>query len=374
MTVAAITRKAGPFTNTTASPVVGPFPFEFKIFALTDVKVVRSLTTDAEGASETLEYGVDYTVSANLKTQDADAGGAITLTGSVSANTGSLLQPGYTLAILSSVPYSQLTTLTNYDRFMPEVLNEVHDRAVANIQQLEEHLARALEVPATSSVSSTEMVNSLINAADTAEKVAKSYADAAQSSATTASELVTTATTLVNGFDARVESGKATLDAKTDAEVVELEAFGDAQVARVEAEGDKQVARIEADVDQILIDQSTGCGECQWVASEAISAGTEITIPASLAYVVGRHHLKVFYNGLTCYIDRNFAEVGNTDTKSNKFKLTFDVKVGDELDVWVAALGKADVSDAITKAQTALDSVADLSQKVVYKDETSASS
>lgn len=140
------------------------------------------------------------------------------------------------------------------------------------------------------------------------------------------------------------------------------------------AEDRKEVERILADVDQILIEQGTGCYEVQWVTSEAIPAGTEISIPSTVGYIVGRHHLKVYYNGLVCYLGRNFNEVGTVDNKSTKFTLTFNVKAGDELCVWISALGKSDVADAITKAQTALDSVAELSQKVVYKDESSASS
>ena len=346
MTVAAIARKAGPFTNETGSPIVGPFAFEFKIFSLTDVKVIRTTSTDDKGETETLEYGTDFTVTANLETQDSDAGGSVTLTAS------SPLQPGYFLTILSNVPYAQLTKLTNYDRFMPSVLNEVHDREMATIQQLAEHLNRALQVPSTSSQTPEELISTLQHAADTAEQVAASYAAQAQASAASASASAQKAEDAVQGL----EDKESELEGK-------LEDFTDTQIARIED---------TADMDFVF--NVTGCAEKQWTLTANVSANTAITIPGELYYLVGRHHLRVSYNGLVCYIGENFTEVGNTDTKSNQFKLTFDAKSGDELDVWIAALGKADVADAITTATAANDAVAELSQKVVYKDAESAGS
>ena len=162
------------------------------------------------------------------------------------------------------------------------------------------------------------------------------------------------------------------LDAKQTA--AELPAKALELEARLTAHTDTQIARIDDKTDSVLVVNATGCAEKTWTLTADVAANTEITIPGSIYYVVGRHHLRVGYNGLTCYIGTNFMEVGNTDTKSNKFKLTFDAKSGDELDVWVAALGKADVVDAINTAQAANDAVAELSQKVVYKDAESAGS
>ena len=352
MTVAAVARKAGPFINDKETAIVGPFPFTFKIFALTDVKVQRSKSTDLNTGSDTLTYGTDYTVTADLTAQDTNPGGSITLTGTISTATGTLLEPGYSLTILSDVPYSQLTKLTNYDRFMPNVLNDVHDRAVAEIQQLAEKLDRAVMVSTTSTMTPEELVTKLETAADTAEQVAASYAAQAQASASSASASAQKAEDAVEGLEDR----ESALEGK-------LEDFTDTQIARIED---------AADMDFVL--NATGCAEKQWTLTSNVSAGTAITIPSELYYLVGRHHLRVSYNGLVCYIGENFTEVGNTDTKSNQFKLTFDAKSGDELDVWIAALGKADVADAIATATAANDAVAELSQKVVYKDAESAGS
>ena len=351
MTVSATTRKAGPYLGNGSTK---EFSFPFKVFQASDVFVAK---TSDNGEVE-LTLNTDYTVRLNSN-QDTTAGGVVVLTNP--------LEDGQYLSVISQIEYDQLAIFTNKGGFYPETLNDCYDKLTILCQQLVEELDRCVKLDITDTMTAAELKQRLLDAATYATELAKQYMESAKASATTASELVTTATTLVNTFDERVEEGKTAV-------ANEATKTGDEQVARLIAEGDTQVARIEADVDQILIDQGTGCGECQWVVSEAITAGTEITIPSSLAYVVGRHHLKVFYNGLTCFIDRNFAEVGNTDTKSNKFTLTFDVKAGDELDVWVAALGKADVTSAITTATAANDAVAELSQKVVYKDETSSSS
>lgn len=377
MTIAAVARKAGPFINDKESAIVGPFPFAFKIFALTDVKVLRSKTTDLHGVSETLKYGEDYTVTADLTSQDTTPGGSVTLTGTIASGTGTLLQPGFALAILSNVPYSQLTKLTNYDRFMPDVLNTVHDRAVADIQQLVEQLDRTVTVPATSSQTPEELVETLQKAAESAEKVASAYAEQAGASAAQSAASAELAKAWATKTDGKVENEdysakQYALNAKATADGLpakELELEG-----KLEDFTDTQIERIQDETDDTLVANATGCAEKTWTLDADVSANTEITIPGNIFYIVGRHHLRVVYNGLQCYLGSNFVEVGNTDTKSNKFKLTFDAKAGDELDVWVAALGKADVADAISTAQAANDAVAELSQKVVYKDAESAGS
>ena len=343
MTVAAITRKAGPFTNTTASPVVGPFPFEFKIFKLSDVKVVRSLTADAEGLTETLEYGTDYIVSASLDAQDSDAGGSITLTGDVTANTGSLLKPGFTLAILSAVPYSQLTTLTNYDRFMPEVLNEVHDRAVANIQQLEEYLDRAVMVPSTSTQTPEELIASLQKAAKTAETAAKNYAESAQVSASQAAEYANKTANVVNQVLEEGNTQVARVDAEGDSQAVRLADLVDSATGvaneKVIATGNTQVNRVIQAGETVLTRNQLKClyGAINYPSDQA--SGATVTLPASVSYVVGLNHLRVSVNGLVLYKGIQYEEVGTDMHESTQIKLLMALKATDTLEAWVVPTG-----------------------------------
>lgn len=362
MAIGYIKRVAGPFTGAGTTSL----PFGFLVYKPQDVYVALAASDIAEATN--LEYGTDYTVVLNAD-QETTPGGTVTLT--------TALTEGQVAAVGSALDYTQPTQLTNFSRFPPEIINDALDRIVILIQQLLERLGRTVTVPVTSSQTPEELVESLQKAAESAEKVASEYAAQAGTSAAASAASATLAQAWAVKTDGKVQdidySAKHyALDARTTA--AELPAKELELEAQLTAHTDTQIARIDDKTDSVLAVNATGCAEKTWTLTEDVAANAEITIPGSIYYVVGRHHLRVGYNGLTCYIGSNFVEVGNTDTKSNIFKLTFDAKSGDELDVWVAALGKADVADAINTAQAANDAVAELSQKVVYKDAESAGS
>jgi len=74
MTISSTTRIAGPFIgNGTASA----FPFTFKVFAATDLDVIK--LTVSTGTESTLVLTTDYTVSLNGD-QNSNPGGTVTLT------------------------------------------------------------------------------------------------------------------------------------------------------------------------------------------------------------------------------------------------------------------------------------------------------
>ena len=203
---------------------------------------------------------------------------------------------------------------------------------------------------------------------------AKSYADSAGVSATQAKN---TYDTLLNKQNQIITSiiteGANQIVGVTNtgtAQVSKVTAEGDKQYTRVNAEGNTQVKRILNETDNVLVKNGVGGNEVFWTATSNISAGTKITIPDNANYIVGRHHFHPSWNGLELYIGQNYNEVGTVDTASNVFTLTFDIKAGDELDVKIHALGIGNVDEAITTAKSASDAVADLSRKVVYREET----
>ncbi len=63
------------------------------------------------------------------------------------------------------------------------------------------------------------------------------------------------------------------------------------------------------------------------------ASGTAITIPDSGSYVVGQSKVKICYEGLECFINENFTEVGDAGSTSTAFKLLFDAKKGDRISV-----------------------------------------
>jgi hypothetical protein len=303
------------------------FPFAFKVFDATEVGVTVALDGETESSLTTDQY----TVRLNAD-QDNSPGGTVTVNTAPAS--------GSVLVVVSQVAYEQPIVITNNGGFYPALLNEANDRSVILSQQLKETLDRALIVPVTQNKTPAQVMNNLLDAANTATIVAKGYAEAAAASAADAKQ----------SRDDILDHKQGIVDAVT-------------------AEGDTQIGRIKAETDNTLIANGMGCAERFWTLSADTPAGTDITIPSGIKYLVNRHHLRVAWNGLVLAIGQNFTEVGAQDTFSTTFRLTFDAKAGDEIDVWIGALGKGDVAEALALAGEASAAVAELSRKVVYKEE-----
>lgn len=317
------------------------FPFVFKVFADTDVSVQVGKPDGSEATVE-LKANSDYTVTLNAD-QNTTPGGTV--------NVKTAPDEGYNLAVVSAVPYTQPMVLTPYGGFNPETLNDNSDRQCIQIQQLVEQVSRAITTDPTDSMTPQELKQKLLDAAETATVIAKGYAEAAAASAADAKK----------SRDDILEHQQEVIDAITTE--------GDRQYQRLVSEGNTQIDRIKAEADNTLIVNGTGCAEKFWALSADTPAGTDIVIPSGIKYLVDRHHLRVAWNGLVLAIGQNFTEVGAEDTFSGTFRLTFDAKAGDELDIWIGALGKGDVAEALALAGEASAAVADLSRKVVYKEE-----
>ncbi len=126
MTISSTSRKAGPYVG---NDVAAAFPFAFKVFAASDLYVVR---TDSLGAESVLTSPSDYTVALNSN-QDNNPGGTINLTAPLATS--------YTLTIASWLEYLQPTDLTNQGGFYPKVITNALDRLTILIQQLAEAVA-----------------------------------------------------------------------------------------------------------------------------------------------------------------------------------------------------------------------------------------
>lgn len=339
-------RKAGPYT---ADGKQTAFSFAFKVFRASDVLVYTALADSFKDAAEQVDQG-QYSVSLN-EDQDTSPGGTVTFSAAPDAGTP--------VTILSGIPETQPMGLTNRGGFYPETLNDSADRAVALIQQLSEKVDRAVKIPETSTGSPEELTQKLLDAADDAAAVAKGYAESAKASAEAAEA----------SASAAAQSAEAAA-----AEISKVEAAGDAQVERVTEATDEQIKRIESAGDSEIFAQGLSCLEQVWTLSADVAAGETITLPEGMQYMVGRHHLQVSWNGIRLYPGSQFAEVGDGDTMSSQIKTLMPMSAGDELDAWVSILGYgAPATEALTVAYEAQSAVADLSRRVVYKDEDSAS-
>jgi len=168
MTVSSTTRKAGPYTG---NGITTAFPFAFKVFAASEVRVVR---TDLASVETDLTMGADYTVALNAD-QDANPGGTVTAT-TAPAN-------GFLITVTSQLANLQAMTLTNQGAFYPKVINDALDRATIQIQQVAEQLSRAVKVAISSSTTPEQLVAQLNNNATAAAASAGSAAASAAASA-----------------------------------------------------------------------------------------------------------------------------------------------------------------------------------------------
>lgn len=137
MTISTQNRTAGPFAG---NGVASSFPFTFKVFQASDLKVVRrTISTDTEA---TLVLNANYTVALNPN-QNANPGGSINLPGALSVDE--------TLTITTELAYLQQTELTNQGGFYPQVITNALDRLTIFTQQLFTGLNRSLKYPLSDS-------------------------------------------------------------------------------------------------------------------------------------------------------------------------------------------------------------------------------
>lgn len=130
MTISSEVRTAGPFSGTGAQT---NFPFAFKVFATSDLVVVK---VDSSLVETTLVLSSDYTVALNGD-QNASPGGMITLLVALPA--------GYSLNVTSMLQTLQPLRLTNAGGFFPQNIEDEFDRLTILIQQTGS--SRAIRVP-----------------------------------------------------------------------------------------------------------------------------------------------------------------------------------------------------------------------------------
>lgn len=134
MTIPSTQRKAGPYYGTGAQT---SWPFTFKVFAATDVKVT---VINSGGVETDLVLDSDYSVTLN-DNQDTSPGGAV-----VYPLAGSPLAVSSRLTILGDLDYDQPMDVPSGGNFAPEALENELDRIVMQMQQLLERLGRTITI------------------------------------------------------------------------------------------------------------------------------------------------------------------------------------------------------------------------------------
>ena len=155
MTIPSTARKAGPFDGT---GVQTEWPFTFKVFTETDVKVVIA---DEFGVTTDLVYLTDFTVDLNAD-QETSPGGTVTypISGTPLPDDGSVL------SIAGNATYEQALDLPSGGNFSPLVIENALDAIVMQIQQLAEEISRAARLPITNAEDAESLVADIVVLAD----------------------------------------------------------------------------------------------------------------------------------------------------------------------------------------------------------------
>lgn len=145
------------------------FPFAFKVWNTDQLSVS---VTSPEGRTTAAQGW-----TANL----GENGGTLTY-----LHNGAPLPDGWRLAIVRDMPFAQGIDLVSASRFDPQVIEDGLDQAIAELQQLNEKITRAVIMPATSEQSPEDVVHSMYanrDAAAASASTASAQATAAQTSA-----------------------------------------------------------------------------------------------------------------------------------------------------------------------------------------------
>lgn len=342
MAVSYVKRLAGPYQGAGQAT----FSFSFLIFDPEDVYVAKA--DDSTARSSVLDYGSDYTVSMNAD-QDSTPGGTITLS--------QALQGTEVVVIGSAVDYTQTLDLTNYTRFPPERITEELDRIVVQIQQLAEITGRVLTVPPTASMTPEDLIDQLMSAQNDAQEYATQAAQYAQDAADARDEILGAQSTVISAVQAEGQT-----------QIAAVQEAASAAVDAVEAEGDTQAERLQSITEETLVGYGVGGRQETWTLTENVSAGSQVTLPNSMTYIVGRDHFRLSWNGLILFKGSNFVEVGEQDAASAVFSPTFDLKAGDELNAWTVPLGRGELGNVEAEVNTLTESVAELSRRAAFHD------
>ncbi|MGV7004528.1 hypothetical protein [Desulfovibrio sp. QI0442] len=309
------------------------FPFAFKVWSTDQLNISitspKAETSPAQGWTASI----------------GESGGTVTY-----LHNGAPLPAGWRLAIVRNMPFAQGIDLISASRFDPQVIEDGLDQATAELQQLNEKLARAVIMPATSGKSPEEVVASIYASRDAAAQNATTAehfaADAAASAATAAQTVAEAAEASVSAATAQADIAAASAQTAQTAAYAAQQAVPDnllSRMADAEAKNTRQDARLDA-------------AEQGITAISTILIGSIMSVMAAEGYVPNgtvpadgceytREQFREFYDTylaggklLTCTYAAFAAQVALTgncakfalDTTAQKFKVPL-LKNGDSI-------------------------------------------
>ena len=145
MTIASEANRSGPYA---CNGTTTRFPYAFKIY---DAAHIRVILTAPDGSERLLALGTDYTVSG---TGEEDGGAVETLAAPA---------VGYQVTLILNVPFTQEIDLENQGAYFAETIERAIDLQTQMSLQLKEQVARAVVLPATSSVSVDTLTGAVLS-------------------------------------------------------------------------------------------------------------------------------------------------------------------------------------------------------------------
>ncbi len=121
---------------------VGPFTFDFRFFANSEIHVIKTSTANVD---TDLVETTNYTVAG----AGTSTGGSVTLV--------TALATGETLTIYREIALVQTTSIRNQGAFFPEIHETVFDRLTMMVQQLADAVKRTFKFPVTSAADGPEL-------------------------------------------------------------------------------------------------------------------------------------------------------------------------------------------------------------------------
>lgn len=321
------------------------FPFAFKVWNTDQLNI--SVTSPKEETSPAQGWTASI----------GESGGTVTY-----LHDGAPLPSGWRLAIVRNMPFAQGIDLISASRFDPQVIEDGLDQATAELQQLNEKLARAVIMPATSDKSPEEVVASIYSSRDAAAQSATAAAHsatAAAASAATATQTVTEAAEAsVNAAATQAELAAASAQtAQSAAKAAQLSVPDNmlGRISEAEEKNTQQDMRLDGVEGGITAISTTLIGSVMSVmaAEGYVPNGT---VPADAAEYT-REQFREFYDTyiaggklLTCTYAAFAAQVALTgncakfavDADAQKFKVPL-LKNGDSITQAASAaeLGKS---------------------------------
>lgn len=329
MTVPIEVRKSGVYKGNGATV---EYPFAFKVFnAQTDIAVsmADSDISDSEISRDTFEVFLN-------DDQENNPGGYVRFKTAPAS--------GKSFVIVSTVPYLQETRLTNHDRFLPEVLNEEHDKLTILCQQLKEQVERCVIVPITGAMTREELLTQLL---ETAAK-ANEYAVLAEK---TYNEVLATQ----KEIEELQPNMEAALLEKTKELASEIQSLAETYLKQIEGSGDWE-----------LLKNQISCQEQTTKLEEGVDSGSVFDLPYGMKYLVGHKHVRVSWNGLILTRGDHWEEVGEKETISSQIKINIPLEKGDALGVFIVPLGPGEFSAEIARIAELERQLEELSKNVAY--------